>query len=53
MKRHYDQKVQEFKTKEKELSDAVQQTNSNVPLPKTPEELEKFRQEYPDVYDVI
>ena len=31
----------------------MQQTNSNVPLPKTPEELEKFRQEYPDVYDVM
>ena len=53
LKRHYDQKIQEFKTKEQELSDAMQQTNSNVPLPKTPEELEKFRQEYPDVYDVI
>jgi len=53
LKRHYDQKIQEFKTKEQELSDAMQKTNSNVPLPKTPEELEKFRQEYPDVYDVI
>ena len=31
----------------------MQRTNSNVPLPNTPEELEKFRQEYPDVYDVI
>ena len=53
LKRHYDQKIQEFKTKEQELSDAMQKTNSNVTLPKTPEELEKFRQEYPDVYDVI
>lgn len=53
LKRHYDQKIQEFKTKEQELESAMQQSNINVPLPKTPEELEKFRSEYPDVYDVM
>ena len=53
LKRHYDQKIQEFKTKEQELESAMQQSNVNVPLPKTPEELDKFRQEYPDVYDVM
>jgi len=53
LKRHYDQKIQEFKTKEQQLESAMQQSNVNVPLPKTPEELENFRQEYPDVYDVM
>ena len=53
LKRHYDQKIQEFKTAKQQLEDAMQQSNVNVPLPKTPEELDKFRQEYPDVYDVI
>jgi len=53
LKRHYDQKIQEFKTKEQQLESAMQQSNMNVPLPKTPEELEKFRQDYPDVYDVM
>ena len=54
LKRHYDQKIQEFKSKEQELESVMQQaTNSNMPLPKTAEELEKFREEYPDVYDVI
>jgi len=53
LKRHYDQKIQEFKTEKQELESAMQQSNVNVPLPKTPEELEKFRQEYPDVYDVM
>jgi len=53
LKRHYDQKIQEFKTEKQELESAIQQSNVNVPLPKTPEELEKFRQEYPDVYDVM
>ena len=53
LKRHYDQKIQEFKTEKQELESAIQQSNVNVSLPKTPEELEKFRQEYPDVYDVM
>ena len=53
LKRHYEQKIQEFKTEKQELESAMQQSNVNVPLPKTPEELEKFRQEYPDVYDVM
>ena len=53
LKRHYDQKIQEFKTEKQELESAMQQSNVNVPLPKTPEELERFRQEYPDVYDVM
>ena len=53
LKRHYDQKIQEFKTERQQLEDAMQQSNVNVPLPKTPEELDKFRQEYPDVYDVM
>ena len=53
LKRHYDQKIQEFKTEKQELESAMQQSNVNVPLTKTPEELDKFRQEYPDVYDVI
>lgn len=53
LKRHYDQKIQEFKAKEQQLESAMQQSNMNVPLPKTPEELEKFRSEYPDVYDVM
>ena len=28
-------------------------TNPDISLPKSPEELEKFKQEYPDVYDVV
>ena len=27
--------------------------NPDISLPKSPEELEKFKQEYPDVYDVV
>ena len=51
LKRHYDQKIQEFKSKEQQMQEVA--TQNNVTLPKTPEELEKFQQEYPDVYDVV
>ena len=51
LKRHYDQKIQEFKSKEQQMQEVA--TQNNVVLPKTPEELERFKQEYPDVYDVV
>jgi hypothetical protein len=51
LKRHYDSKLSEFETEKQQLLEASQQ--NNVPLPKTVEELEKFREEYPDVYGVV
>jgi len=51
LKRHYDQKIQEFKSKEQQMQEVA--TQNNVTLPKTPEELERFKEEYPDVYDVV
>ena len=54
LKRHYDDKVQQFKDKEKELEATLTQaTRQHIPLPKSEEELEQFRQEFPDVYDVV
>ena len=56
LKRHYDAKIEEFKGKEKELLDLAKQASGggiNYKPPKTPEELEKFKEEYPDVYNVI
>ena len=51
LKRHYDAKLAEFESEKQQLQKASQA--SNVPMPKTVEELEKFRQEYPDVYGVV
>ena len=55
LKKHYDAKVSEFKAKEQEmtatLSEATRQ--QNISLPKSPEELEAFKEQYPDVYDVV
>jgi len=55
LKRHYDEKVQAFKQREKEMEQAMQSAaaSQNIILPKSPEELERFKQEYPDVFDVV
>ena len=53
LKTHYDSKLNEFKVREQEL---IQQAVSNRPeykAPKSAEELEEFKNEYPDVYEVV
>jgi len=53
LKRHYDQKLSEFKQKEQELTAMAKNTQPQYEAPKTPEELEKFKTEYPDLYDTV
>ena len=55
LKRHYDEKVQSFKQREQEMEQVMQSAaaSQNITLPKSPEELERFKQEYPDVFDVV
>jgi hypothetical protein len=53
LKRHYDDRVSEFKQREQELLAVAKTTASEYQVPKTPEELEKFKQEYPDLYDTV
>jgi hypothetical protein len=55
LKRHYDEKVQTFKQREQEMEFAMQSAaaSNNISLPKSPEELERFKQEYPDVFEVV
>ena len=50
LKRHYDEKVNEFKQREQEMQ---AQTSPRYTTPKTQEDLEKFKQEYPDLYDTV
>ena len=56
LKSHHDRQRNEWQ-QEKELLDAkaklVGQTASLASMPKTTEELEEFKQEYPDVYGVV
>ena len=51
LKRHYDKKLTEFEEEKRQLAAATQQ--ANVPMPKTVEELEEFKTQYPDVYGVV
>ena len=53
LKKHYDSKLNEFKSREQELMDEATSNRPAYQTPKSPEELEKFRQEYPDVYEVV
>jgi len=53
LKTHYDSRLNEFKAREQEL---IQKAVSNRPeykAPKSAKELEKFKNEYPDVYEVV
>ena len=51
LKKHYDSKLNEFRNREEELLNQVQQPEYKAP--KTEEELEKFKNDYPDVYEVV
>jgi len=51
LKKHYDSKLNEFKSREEELLNQVKQPEYKAP--KSEEELEKFKNDYPDVYEVV
>ena len=53
LKKHYDSKLNEFKTREQELLDEAAKNRPTYKAPKSAEDLEKFAQEYPDVYEVV
>jgi len=53
LKRHYDSKLDEFKSREQELMDEATSNRPAYQTPKSPEELEQFKNEYPDVYEVV
>ena len=50
LKKHYDNKLNEFKSREQEL---LGQVTPEYTAPKTPEELEEFKNQYPDVFEVV
>ena len=56
LKKYYDQKLSEWKQEKEVLeaqSKAAEQVQPKYAPPKTPEELDKFREQYPDVYQVV
>ena len=50
LKKHYDTKLNEFKSREEEL---LKQAIPEYKAPKTEEELEEFKKQYPDVFEVV
>ena len=60
LKKHYDEKVNEFKSERETLTSQLDAFKSreiemprNTTPPKTLEELEEFKKQYPDVFDVV
>jgi len=53
LKKHYDNKLNEFKSREQELIEEATQNRTDYKAPKSPEELEEFKNNYPDVYEVV
>ena len=53
LKKHYDSKLNEFKSREQELIEEATKNRQTYKAPKSAEELEQFRNEYPDVYEVV
>ena len=53
LKKHYDHKLNEFRQKEDELRAMAQAAQPAYQPPKSEEELETFKQEYPDLYNTV
>lgn len=53
LKKHYDIKLSEFKQREQELQSAAEKAYPKYQPPKSEEDLEKFKTEYPDLYETV
>ena len=53
LKTHYDSRLNEFKAREQELLDEAVKNRPDYRAPKSAEELERFKNEYPDVMAVV
>ena len=53
LKKHYDDRVSQFKQREQELLAEARSSHPQYEVPKSAEEIERFKQEYPDLYDTV
>jgi len=53
LKKHYDDRVSQFKQRELELLAENRSSRPEYEAPKTVEELEKFKEQYPDLYETV
>ena len=53
LKKHYDDRVSQFKQREQELLAETRSMQPQYEAPKSVEDLEKFKEDYPDLYDTV
>ena len=53
MKTHYDKQLNQWRQEKEELLNEVQISRPEYKAPKTPEELEQFKEQYPEVFEVV
>jgi hypothetical protein len=53
MKSHYDKKLNEWRQEKEELLNEVSSNRPEYKAPKSPEELEQFKEQYPEVFEVV
>ena len=53
LKRYYDRKLGEWTSKENDLKTQLRENRPKYTPPKSKEELDSFKKEYPDIYGVV
>lgn len=53
LKKHYDERIAEFKQKEQEMRAEIEAAQPTYQPPKSREELEAFKRKHPDLYDTV
>ena len=53
LKKHYDDRVSQFNQREQELLAEARVAQPEYEAPKSVEDLERFKEEYPDLYDTV
>jgi hypothetical protein len=53
LKKHYDDRISQFKQREEELLAETRSMQPQYEAPKSIEDLEKFKENYPDLYDTV
>jgi len=53
LKKHYDDRVSQFKQREQEILAETRAAQPKYKAPKSPEELQTFKKEYPDLYETV
>jgi hypothetical protein len=53
LKKHYDQKLNEFRQREEQLKAEARAAQPEYRAPKSEEDLARFKEQYPDLYDTV